>query len=223
MIGIETSHNLERFATPISLSELKGEKIAFACRYYNHNSPGKNLTEAEASTLEQAGMQIVSVWENGYPTEAKYFSYEQGIADGRRAMEMAYKFNQPDCSVVYFAVDWDAYKSADKAVVIEYFKGIDAGTQQAYEAYPHHSDQDTPVYSIGVYGSIYVLEWLQAENLAQYFWQAYAHGWSGGKNKQAFEGHLHTIDYNLKVAGVEVEAVQALDSEDFGGWTRPIL
>jgi hypothetical protein len=59
--------------------------------------------------------------------------------------------------VVYFAVDWDAYKPSDKAIVIEYFKGIDVGAQQAYDHYPHHSDQDTPVFSIGVYGSIYVL------------------------------------------------------------------
>lgn len=221
MVGIETSHNLEKVAGILHTELPHGEPVSFACRYYNVNTSSKQLTDFEATALEASKVSIVAVWENGYPTKVDYFTKDRGFFDGKKACEIALSLHQPDSTPIYFAIDFDAYRQSEKLAILAYLQGVEDGFQQFFEE-QSIAGEDPPIYSIGVYGGINVLEWTMEQGLTQYFWQAFAPGWSGGRNKQVFEGQLHTIDFNQKVAGIEVEIVRALDVEDFGGWTRVV-
>ncbi len=92
---------------------LTSEGFEFVGRYYNTNNPSKNLKLTEAQALSAAGITIVVVWENGFPTKASYFSNAKGVSDATAALKMASEsIGQPEGSAIYFAADYDA-KAAD--------------------------------------------------------------------------------------------------------------
>lgn len=217
MIGVETSHNLEAIAAQLPAAELHGERVSFACRYLCKVAPSHLLTDAEATALERAGIQIVAVWENGYPTSAEYFTREKGAYDGKEAARLAVALEQPDGSAIYFAVDWDGYLPAHKTAILAYFEGVEAGLQ-AFADEQTAAGVEPAIYFVGAYGGARVLGWLHDANLVTYAWQACAPGWAD--NKAVYEGHLHTIGVGSKIAGVEVDTVRCLDEENFGAWSR---
>lgn len=217
MIGVETSHNLGQIAAELAAAELHGGRVSFACRYYTRVAPSHNLTADEATALEAVGVKIVSVWENGYPTEQGYFSREKGAYDGREAARFAVGIEQPEQTPIYFAVDWDGYKDDHRRAILAYFEGVEAGLQEFAEE-QQAAGVEPAIYLIGAYGSGRVLGWLRDAGLVSYFWQACAPGWAD--NREVFDGgHLHTIGVRNHVAGVEVDPVAALQ-DDFGGWSR---
>jgi hypothetical protein len=82
--GIDTAQSTVGHATNI-----KNAGYSFVIRYYNTNTPSKNLTNAEAIALSNAGLYNVAVWENGYPTSYSYFSNAKGQSDGAAAINYA--------------------------------------------------------------------------------------------------------------------------------------
>ena len=164
--GLDASVDLTRFA-----SSLKAKGYDFAGRYYNINSPSKNLSLAEAHILSKVGLNIVAVWENGFPTTTSYFNYAKGVHDGTSAYHYASEqIGQPGQTPIYFAVDFDA-SNADINAIIQYFKGI----QDAYNTI----SQNNPVYSIGVYGSGLVCSKVLDSNIATFAWLSQSSGWQG--------------------------------------------
>lgn len=211
--GFETSHCVEQAVECLTTASLHDEPVDFVCRYYNHNSPSKNLTLTEAAALSAANIRIISVWENGYPTGIEYFNRAKGQYDGEHAFEMALEFSQPAGSAIYFAVDYDAYNVKDRAMVFDYFHGI----EDAYHKYLETYGDDAVEYVIGAYGGVCCLQWLKDRELAKKFWQAHAPGWCGHENKTEWEfANLHQLENNVKICGVEVDVVRSLG--DDGGW-----
>ncbi len=188
--GFDAAHDLSRFA-----SCLVNEGFNFVCRYYNINNPAKNLTFAEANYLTSAGLRIVTVWENGFPTISSYFSHQKGIADGTAAYEYASNvIKQPSGTPIYFAVDYDASQTDINDRILSYFEGI-------IEGFGHlSSTQRDPVYLIGVYGSGLVCKSLLAANKVTYTWLAQSQGWRGYKT---------FTQYNIKQLKQTVECSSA--------------
>lgn len=184
--GFDANRDLSPFAQC-----LLDNKYNFVCRYYNINNPSKNLTYAEANYLSAAGLSIVAVWENGYPTNGSYFSYKKGIFDGTAAYEYALTtINQPELTPIYFAVDYDATKKEVESVITEYFKGV-------VDAFNNIS-QNKPKYLIGVYGSGLVCKTMKSIGHALYTWLAQSTGWSGSKTYK---------DYNIKQLAEKAECI----------------
>lgn len=184
--GFDANRDLSPFAKC-----LLDNKYNFVCRYYNINNPSKNLTYAEANYLSVAGLSIVAVWENGYPTSGSYFSYKKGISDGTAAYEYALNtINQPELTPIYFAVDYDATRKEVKSLIVEYFKGI-------VDAFNNIS-QSRPRYLVGVYGSGLVCETMKSVGHAKYTWLAQSTGWSGSKTYK---------DYNIKQLAEKAECI----------------
>lgn len=177
--GFDANRDLTPFA-----AGLKAAGYDFAGRYYNVNNHSKNLTLAEAQALTAAGISIIAVWENGYPTAAGYFTYQKGVYDGTSAYHYAQDtIGQPGGTPIYFAVDYDATATDISGPVMQYFQGV-------YDAFNTISS-NSPIYSIGVYGSGLVCSTLLNAGKASYVWMAQPGGWGGSKTFS---------NYNLKQA-----------------------
>jgi hypothetical protein len=175
--GFDANSDLSPFANC-----LLEEGYNFVCRYYNINNPAKNLTYAEANYLSGAGLNIVTIWENGFPTSSSYFSYSKGAFDGTAAYEYASgTIHQPQLTPIYFAIDYDASEEDVDGVISEYFKGIIDSFKQI--------SNNNPMYFIGVYGSGFVCKSMMDASLAAYSWLAQSTGWRGSKTYK---------DYNIK-------------------------
>jgi len=147
----------------------------FICRYYNTNHPSKNLTLAEAQALSAAGITIVVVWENGFPTTAGYFSQAKGVADATAALALATAIGQPAGSAIYFAVDYDATAADVSGPVTDYFQGVASVLGAA-----------ATQYAAGVYGSGATCQSLLDAGLVTFSWLSQSTGFRGSKTFTAF-------------------------------------
>ena len=167
--GFDSNKDLTRFAT-----SLANKGYDFVGRYYNVNNPSKNLTLGEAHVLSQAGISIIAVWENGYPTSASYFSHAKGVDDGTSAYQYASsQINQPSLTPIYFAVDYDASAADINGPITEYFQGVMEGFNTI--------SRNNPQYFIGVYGSGLTCDSILNVGNATYAWLAQSMGWRGSR------------------------------------------
>jgi Domain of unknown function (DUF1906) len=149
------------------LPQLKAAGISFVFRYlatFTHIK-GKILTLAEAQAISRAGLKIGTVWENGEPTTAEYFTADQGKDDAIAALQVASSRGQPKATPIYFAVDCDLSFDAISTRLFNYFVGLRNGMAESYQ--------------IGVYGSGLVCEKMTDWALASYSWVAGAKDWAG--------------------------------------------
>jgi hypothetical protein len=165
--GVDTTVNCHSLAAAI-----KEAGYDFVCRYYNRNNPGKNLTAPEAAALTQAGLYIVAVWENGFPTSADYFTYEAGKRDGGDAHRYARSIGQPANTPIYFTIDYDASPEELFGAVSRYVQGV-------VDAFEEEAASGTQ-YDIGIYGSGLACSSLRhAFGGITHAWLAESRGWSG--------------------------------------------
>lgn len=123
--------------------------------------------------MTDAGLSIVALWENGFPTTSDYFSYTRGVHDGVAAYHIALtEIRQPAGTPIYFTVDYDAAPADITGGISDYFHGVRDGF--------HTIGRGAPVYAIGVYGSGCVCAWLldHAPSVT-YAWLSLSAGWSG--------------------------------------------
>jgi hypothetical protein len=181
--GVEAADNTTPIIQCILKLQDQGRSISFVQRYL------RDLTHAEVTALKNAGLRIVSCYEEGNATNMAYFTRTQGQHDGKRGFTQAQAVGQPADTPVYFAVDTDP-NVGQRHVILDYFHGIGDGYQQ------YLSDMQTKkklaiTYAVGVYGSGCVLDWCQAEGIATWFWQAFAPGWCN--NRKLWPGaNIHT-------------------------------
>ena len=216
--GIDASVNLGNAIGCLRTAKVRGRPVSFVGRYYNTNNPGKNLTVREAIDLSSAGLSIVALWENGFPTQRSYFTQRRGESDGEAAFRMAFRFDQPPDTPVYFGVDYDAFNNADRTAVRAYFTGVQIG----YRRYLNNPAirQFPRAYLIGVYGSSCVLGWCQAQGIATWFWQAFAPRWCGGANATRWpDANIRQIRNERALCGVSVDLDEGWGHE--GAWSLP--
>src|SRR5437660_814658 len=183
---------------------LTSEGFEFVGRYYNTNRPSKNLTLTEAQALSAAGITIVVVWENGFPTKASYFSNAKGISDATGALKMASEIGQPEGSAIYFAVDYDASAADVSGPVSQYFQGVkgvfDAADQQ---------------YAIGVYGSGATCQSLLNAGVVSFAWLCQSTGFLGSKTFTAFNIKQGP---ETEICGMDADRDEAPDVTNCGGF-----
>lgn len=167
----------------------------FACRYYSHNTKGKNLTLAEVAVLTANKWWILGNWE--YSVDAPLQGYAQGEADAKAALTQSRDCGQPDYAPIYFSVDFDV-QTHDLATIGAYLDacGDVLGPNR-----------------VGVYGGILVVDWALSHNHAAWGWQTYA--WSGGQVSKL--AHVLQYSNNHAIGGGTVDLDRAL-KPSFGQW-----
>jgi hypothetical protein len=151
------------FARP-SVSALHAEGYRFVARYFSYDYPsthGKILFAGEASSIRNAGLDLVSNWE--YGASDALGGYNAGVNDARKAAEQAAAAGSPPDRPIYFSVDFDATP----------------GDQTAINAYLDGAASVIGRSRVGVYGGYYVVKRAFDAGKAKYGWQTYA--WSGGQ------------------------------------------
>jgi hypothetical protein len=169
--------------------------------------PQKQLTEAEANAILDAGMSLAIAFQY-YNNRKENIHAERGKADGATCLQRIETFRQPQGSAIYFGIDGDwPDKTAD---IVAYFTEVSAALKPAG-------------YRVGVYGSGVTCKRILDEGLAELSWLAYAPAWSGSA---AF---YNSNKWTLFQAGLDTTAAQGLRIDtnlihpsvtDFGQWSR---
>jgi hypothetical protein len=162
-VGIDCAIDCASHAAAIAASAAK-----VVGRYYRWpTSKYPPLTHAEATSLSQAGLSILALWEWASTTIAN-FNFNDGVDQGSSAINQALKAHQPAGTPIYFAVDYDAPAPDIAGGIADYFRGIQ-----------HAIDSLKAGYLIGVYGSGRTCSWLLRHGAASHTWLANASKWAG--------------------------------------------
>lgn len=197
--GFDTNHSCLDV-----VDTLKALQVDFVGRYYA-NAGSKVLTREEALALSAAGIAIVAVWEDGFPTRAGYFSYAKGVDDATSAFHDAQVIGQPIDSPIYFAVDFDASEDEVGGPINDYFRGIAAGFAASSGAGDCHP--------VGVYGSGLTCSSLLARNLASVAWLSQS---TGFRESKTYTGWVIKQGLPQPVAGLDADPDEAVDG--YGGF-----
>ncbi|MCM3352813.1 MULTISPECIES: glycoside hydrolase domain-containing protein [Bacillus] len=94
---------------------------------YLTNAPGSTLNKkiqpGELETILKSGLNVFPIYQT-YGGEATYFNKEQGKKDALAAYKAAKEYGFKNNTVIYFAVDYDAYGNDLNNNIIPHFEGI---------------------------------------------------------------------------------------------------
>jgi hypothetical protein len=187
---------------PTQINSLKNNGVKYVGRYLSH-AEWKGLNVGEVANIKAAGLDIFSIYESN-PTSASYFSAAKGKSDALDAIALAKSLGQPENSVIYFTVDYDA-QAGDLPAILAYFQNVRANLNG---------------YKTGAYGSYTVLNYLHQNNAADYWFQTLA--WSSGQHCSFLNIYQYQIDKtNWNNTGVNVD-LDNLEKSDIGAWGQNI-
>ena len=147
-------------------AEVVKDGFKSVCVYYFAESDFKRpLTRSEAVTLSEAGLYILAVYENGFPTSGDYFGSSRGRYDAQIALQCAVAAGQPAGSVIYFAADFETQEQ-DLPNMDAYFRAI----QPLLKARG---------YTVGAYGDGILLRYLTERGFISHSWLSESTGWQG--------------------------------------------
>ena len=192
---------------------LKQQGIQIIGRYYATINTWKRLRKDEALQLGSWDLGILSIWQES-ANHKDYFTYSRGKQDGHAAFTVGKQLGQPPDTPIYFAVDYDA-TLPHRSSIIAYFRGVEESLA--------HQDQCSGGfrYSLGVYGSTWVLNWCRAWGKVSHFMQAYPRGWSGGENARPWPSYsARQVSSNHSLCGILVDDLVVRPTA--GYWIRHI-
>jgi hypothetical protein len=181
-----------------SPTQLRAAGKTFAVRYIGTPSSAKNLTKAEATALQAAGLDIVSNYEAGN-AGWMHGGRTVGVDAAKAAHANAVACGMPPTRPIYFSADWNA-------TLDEYQTQIRPCLQGAADVLGGPG-------RVGVYGSVYVVTWAMQDNVADWGWGTYA--WSFGQWPPS--GQLRQYKNGVVLAGGIVDLCRAV-ADDFGQW-----
>lgn len=100
----------------------------------------KAMTREEIQSIIKAGLRIFAIFQEGIPSLDRY-KFEEGRAEGAKAMNAALKLGIPENEIIYFAIDYDVM-DGEVGLVKDYFRGVN----RAFDQIGHY-------YRIGIYGA----------------------------------------------------------------------
>ncbi|MEK3761481.1 DUF1906 domain-containing protein [Paenibacillus sp. FSL P4-0338] len=156
----------------------------FVGRYYRpaaSNFYSSRLQNAEARTISNAGLFIISIFQYNSRT-ASYFTSSQAHADGATAVNQAVAAGQPSGTPIYFTVDYDASASDLSNSIIPYLNIVKTYT-------------DSYGYQLGIYGGYRTTTTVGAAIPGIYRWQASA--WSSGQNDPNRRLYQYAIEQSI--------------------------
>lgn len=156
-----TSRKAKAFDTNVRLTSetaMKYKNLGYTDvgRYLTNVKNGvldKRITPEELDVIKKTGLKVFPIFQK-YGRENDYFTQNQGETDGKEAMLAAINLGFPSTVTIYFAIDYDIYKSDIDKYIVPYFKGIHKAMGKSY--------------SIGVYGPRAVCNLLYENKLAEY-------------------------------------------------------
>ena len=178
--GLSTSRHCHPFAEC-----LVNSGKTFVIRYHSRTTSiaQKRISPVEAAELARAGLSIATVYQdNGrLPSD---FGQARGKLDGASAHQAAAAIGQPSGSAIYFAVDTDFSSHQIQSFVLDYFRGVKEGMDEAAGG--------AASYDIGVYGSGLTCQLVRDSfALAKYAWLAMATGWRGSSTYAGWDIRQH--------------------------------
>lgn len=180
-----------------SVAAMTAAGVKFIARYLS-NDPSKNLTRAEATAANGAGIWCVVVWET---TASRALAGRQaGRDDALTAAYQARALGMPDDRPIYFAVDFDAQPDNYPAIR-EYFIGAAS------------VDGTLGKERVGMYAGYGPIKWAFDTGLVTWGWQTYA--WSGGKWDT--RAHVQQYQNGVMLGGKNVDYDRAM-YDDYGQW-----
>ena len=176
-----------------STTSLKNAGVTFVCRYFSHDTTGKNLNLAEAERLSK-DFDLVTVWE----TTAKrpLSGHSAGVQDAKDALVQAKLCKMPDNAPIFFAADWDV-ASSQMSTLVSYLKG---------------ANEVLHVNRTGLYGGVAAVRNAFNAGVIAYGWQTYA--WSGGKWDDRALLQQYSNDHTIGGVGLDYDHGRG----NFGYW-----
>jgi hypothetical protein len=227
--GIDFDHR-----NSVSAQAIVSAGYSFVINYLGPAADGY-LTSTTARSYIDAGLNVVSVYEvtqRRDPITGNWIDYDprivgdstyiqndlgyaNGYLDGTNAYNYATGISRSSGSAIYFAVDGDA-TGTNINNVIQYFQGI----QNAF----NDLSGTHPQFSVGVYGSGYVLDTIFNDNLASFRWLADAPGWSGSLGYTNYDMRQHDNRDKTTFPGEEVDHDTVRNQTNFSQWgaTQPL-
>ena len=173
------------YTTRIDPAALKADGIDNVMRYLCYLPVGawKKIRKSEYDELLNAGISVTLNWE----FDERDWLSNRGSQDAREAISQARELGYPPNCTIFASADFDMTRS----------EWVTTGRQYA-KAFAHTCAING--YRAGVYAPWDVLEWVRAEGIMRYFWQAgMSTAWSGHRNAELWPGaHLrqrrhHTV------------------------------
>lgn len=180
--------------SPLTASEaraLKAQGYGAVMRYIGTSD--KCMTLQEVQAIKDAGLSIISLFETN-PTQASYFTPEQGRIDMDLATSAARALGQDEGTMICLTVDYDAA----------------VGDLGAIQAYMNEARSITG-YKPGMYGGYLVVENIIADAYIQ------TAAWSNGLISAKAQVYQHT--FNQSVAGLTVDISDIYHNP--GWWPTP--
>lgn len=188
------------FSPHPSAAAIRGAGYGFTARYMSpdtaNDTNGKNLLQAELTSLHAEGLAVVVVEES---TAGRMKSGRgAGVADAQHARAVTAALGMGTIPV-YFACDFDATP----------------GDQTEINAYLEGAASVIGVARTGIYGGYYPVKRALDAGAAEWAWQTAA--WSGGQ----WDTRAHIRQSGtVAIGGVTVDLDEAMKA-DYGQWPRP--
>lgn len=177
-----------------SVKAMTDARVKFVARYLS-NDTSKDLSRAEATAANAAGIWCVVVWESsaGRALSGK----TAGASDASTALGKARALGMPDDRPIYFAVDFDA-NSGQYSTIKSYFDGAASVLGRD---------------RVGMYAGYGPIKWAFDNGIISWGWQTYA--WSGGKWDT--RAHIQQYKNGVSLGGASVDYDRATQ-DDYGQW-----
>ncbi|MFI8526816.1 glycoside hydrolase domain-containing protein [Promicromonospora sukumoe] len=130
----------------------------------------KFVDREEIQAMKTAGIDLLPIHQR-MENSVSWMTYDYGYMRGAEATQRAHVLGLPENSIVYFAVDFDAYGATVDGPVRDFFRGINAAVNEVAPTYRMR---------VGVYGARNVCDRVVSSGLAvSSFVAGITYGWSG--------------------------------------------
>lgn len=122
-------------------------------------STPKAITHDEINHIKNAGLSLFPIYQDGGYYLEYFQKSNQGLIDGKLAIEAAENLGIPSGTTIYFAVDFDAYEYQIDDFIIPYFRMID---------FIFKTQLNKKGYKVGVYGARLICTKVSERGLSSY-------------------------------------------------------
>ena len=123
----------------------------------NNNIP-KYLTLEEIKHIQNAGLRVFPIYQDGGKRIEYFENLKQGELDGDKAIKASKKIGVPKGTTIYFAVDFDCSISQMNKYIVPYFQKVKA---------VFTGSKNTKNYKIGIYGPRLICTTISNKGLAE--------------------------------------------------------